>query len=93
MTEEPELDHILEKFPFSGYDDQEKRLARVLTNFAGTTQQRTEAGDMTNPSLTNIRNQFRQLSKEEKAILLEHLANVAAKMLRREARAEKAAKA
>lgn len=88
-----QLDQILRKFPYSGWNDQEKRLAKVLLNFPGLVKDVEENTDITRNTMQEIRDTWYSLPKEEQKILFDHLTDVASRLLEKQIRVDEAVEA
>ena len=79
-----ELDQILQMFPYSGYDDQEQRLAAMLLNWAENQSTALEEANVTRNTAQKIRAAWNDLSNQEQARLLDFLSRIATNRLRQQ---------
>jgi len=90
MTE-PDIDEILEKFPFSHRRDQQKKLAQIMLQWPGKVKHVREETGISWPTLKEIRDTYQDLPLEEKKRLNHRLYKVMDRMLEEEIQAKKAA--
>ena len=80
-----ELNEILRAFPYSGYGDQEQRLASMLINWAENQATALEEAEISRNSGLKIRTAWNELTKQEQARLIEFLSRIATHELRQQA--------
>ena len=80
-----ELNEILQTFPYSGYGDQEQRLASMLINWAENQATALEEAEISRNSGLKIRTAWNELTKQEQARLIEFLSRIATHELRQQA--------
>ena len=80
-----ELNEILQTFPYSGYGDQEQRLASMLINWAENQATALEEAEISRNSGLKIRTAWNKLTKQEQARLIEFLSRIATHELRQQA--------
>ena len=72
MTED--IEEILEKLPYTDWEDQEQRLAEALVNFALPLNKVADNTDkFSQPTVYKLRDQFQQLDRSERKQLVQHL--------------------
>lgn len=77
-----DIDHILRQFPYSGYKDQEQRLARLLLQWPENVNNASENSGINKRTMQKIRASWNDLNNDEQAQLLQFLSRIAATQLR-----------
>lgn len=76
-----DIDNILQQFPYTGYKDQEQRLARLLLQWPENVNTASENSGINKRTMQKIREAWNQLTNDEQAQLLQFLSRIAATQL------------
>lgn len=76
VEKEAVLNKILDKLPFSGKPDQLERLTDFfVANSEGNQKYVYDQTGISQPTIRRIKSGFKKLSKQEKAVLIDHISS------------------